>query len=346
MISKSTILKASRYNDWWGCKMSPLLAIGYGTAILAGDPIHEIVGGMLLILAGLVIGGIYASTINDITDLHDDILCGKENRISKIPRKYRWLFPIGSLAAGVVLAVYLLQLDPLTAILYAMPCLCFTLYSFEPFRLKRRGIWGVLADAVGAHLFPVLCIIAAVTMYGKSTINWPWFVLGGIWAFCFGLRGILWHQFQDRARDIQAGIYTFATAQTPKKFRAIPWIIIGVEILAFSGMMMLLQAYVTIPMLLIYLFILYYNGSRFGTRPGIIITPSGRANQIFMLDYYTLFFPLSLLIQIIGEPYVPLVLIIHLIIFPITPIQVLKNAYHIVKHIKWKVFQQNSSSAA
>jgi 1,4-dihydroxy-2-naphthoate octaprenyltransferase len=334
MISTSAIFKASRYNDWWGCKMSPLLAVGYGTAILSDKAVYQVAGGMVLILVGLVVGGIYASTINDINDLHDDSLCGKENRISKIPRKYRWLFSFGSLAAGVALALFLWQSDPLTSILYAMPCLCFTLYSFEPFRLKRRGLWGVLADAAGAHLFPVLCMIAAVSMYGKVAINWPWFILGGTWSFGFGLRGILWHQFQDRERDIQAGIHTYATRLSPTGFRVIPKVIIGIEMLAFSGMMVLLKAYVTIPLFLIYLWILYYNADRFGIKPGIIVTPAGRANQIFLLDYYIFFFPLALLIQIIGEPYGPLILIMHLIIFPLTPIRTLKTTYYIVKRIK------------
>ena len=40
MMSVRAIWKVTRCNDWWGCKMSPLLAVGYGTALLGGK--HDI----------------------------------------------------------------------------------------------------------------------------------------------------------------------------------------------------------------------------------------------------------------------------------------------------------------
>lgn len=324
-MKRSAILEASRYNDWWGCKMSPLVAVGYGTARLEGISFCQATGPILLLIAGLVAGGIYASSINDLSDMEEDRVAGKENRLGRIPARYRWLFPVGGLAAGVPLAFYLLRLDVLTAVLYAMPCLCFTLYSLRPFRLKKRGFWGVAADAAGAHLFPGLCLVAGTSALSSMPVDGYWFALVGIWSACFGLRGILWHQFQDRPYDLLLGLGTFATRHDPVRFRAVSLSIFLVEVAAFGGMMWMLRLPLALPFAALYLFLVYGRESRLGREPGIIVTMGHEANRILLLDYYVCFFPLSLLIGALDQPYAWILLLLYLIAFPLTPLQMLRD---------------------
>jgi len=330
MITKKNILEASRYNDWWGCKMSPLIAVGYGTAILAGVPLYRALAWIALVIGALVIGGVYASSLNDLSDLAEDMASGKTNRLSLILARYRWCFPVGALAVGVALAFYLLSLNVLTAILYAMPCLCFTLYSLKPFRLKTRGIWGVLADATGAHVFPSLCVVAGTSTLPGARIDWLWFSLVGVWAGCFGLRGILWHQFQDRARDMAVGLKTFATRRAPARFRLVPRVLMAVELAAFAAMIWMLQV---IPWAVgfgvIYLVLVTGRGRLLNLRTGIVHTHGDQARQIFMLDYYAFFFPVSILLSAIFQPYAWLLLLMHLVAFPLTPLQMLRDGYRI-----------------
>lgn len=331
MISKSQLFQVSRYNDWWGCKMSPLLAIGYGTALLSGADMNQAVPGLLLLLAALVIGGVYASTINDISDIREDAASGKQNRMGVIPVRSRWLFPLGALLSGGIIFFYLFFLDPLSGILYLMPCVSFSLYSLEPFRLKRRGAWGVLADASGAHLFPGLLMVAGTSAFCGTPVNWTWFIMVGIWSACFGLRGILWHQFQDRASDLRVGLNTFATRRDPNQFATPSLVITIIELSAFLFMVVLLQVYVALPFLVIYLVIVIFRDSHLGVKTGMIVTSGNKASQIFLLDYYTFFFPVSLLLSVLYQPYIPLILLAHLLLFPITPLQVFRNVFFLVR---------------
>lgn len=333
MMARTGILSVSRYNDWWGCKMAPLLAVGYGTAIAAQVPLYRAAGWIFLVIGALVVGGVYASTLNDLTDLGEDIRAGKTNRLSRIAPRYRWCFPVCALAAGVVLAFYLLARSPLTAVLYAMPCLCFTLYSVKPFRLKSRGLWGVLADACGAHLFPGLCLVAGTSTLSGAPVPWIWFMLVGVWSLCFGLRGILWHQFQDRARDLAVGLHTFATRHDPRRFRNTPRYIIILEVAAFTLMMWLVAAGWAVPLMACYGLVIYLRSRFLGLKTGLVLTEGGSARQIFLLDYYVLLFPLSLLLSAISQPFVWAFLLFHLIAFPLTPLQLLKDLYHVSRRL-------------
>ncbi len=326
MMSVRAIWKVTRCNDWWGCKMSPLLAVGYGTALLGGAPLPRALPCMLLLLGGLVAGGVYASAINDLSDIREDAASGKENRISRVAPRYRLLIPLGALTVGVVLAFYLLSVDVLTAILYALPCLSFTLYSLEPFRLKRRGFWGVLADASGAHIFPTLSMVAGTSAWCGMPIHWTWFCLAGLWSAGFGLRGILWHQFQDRACDLKVGIRTFATGRAPERMGPLSLVITVIELGAFAGMMIMTASYGALPLAALYLLLLLLR-RKGGLRTGMIVTDGPEARQILMLDYYTAAFPLAVLLGAITQPETLLILLGHFVLFPLTPFQLLKEGY-------------------
>src|SRR5690606_28795408 len=195
------IFKVFRTNEWWGNKVPAVLAIGYATSLKNDVRLIESLPSILLVFISIIVGAIYVSAINDLTDIDEDLKSGKSNRMAKIPSRYRWLIPIISAVIGV-LFFYLYLPDKLSACLYILPWISFSLYSFRPFRLKQRGIWGLIADASGAHLFISLLMVSHITYISKEPFDGLWFSLIGLWSLFFGLRGILWHQFYDREDEI------------------------------------------------------------------------------------------------------------------------------------------------
>src|SRR5690606_5871512 len=102
MVLRVKVVKAIRAAEWWEYKLPPILAIAYATSLFSDVPLYELTPFYLFYLASLVVGAIYVSFINDITDIDADLAAGKWNRMVGIPAKWRWLFPIGCVIIGVV----------------------------------------------------------------------------------------------------------------------------------------------------------------------------------------------------------------------------------------------------
>ena len=95
---------------------------------------------------------------------------------------------LGLGAAGL----WTLPWNPVGAGLLALNFLLPTIYSVPPFRLKERGLAGVVSDTCGSHVVPTL--FTAVSVLGSATWEQPLprsLVLAGAgWALCLGLRGM------------------------------------------------------------------------------------------------------------------------------------------------------------
>jgi 4-hydroxybenzoate polyprenyltransferase len=325
------ILKVIRSVEWWEYKLPPLLAIGYATAIKTDVDFLKSIYHLLFLLLSLIIGATYVSIINDLTDIKDDLASGKSNRIANINPSIRWVFPVICLLAGVF-CCYLMYPDWLSICLYIIPWISFSLYSFRPFRLKNRGVWGVIADACGSHIFTSLLMVSSMSYYGNQQVDWLWFNSTGIWALCYGLRGILWHQFYDRANDIKVGLNTFAVKTDSKSFKTKEIIIFSIEILAITVMLYSLHQLLPILFLLIYLLLAYIRTFKLKYKPILIIAPENSSYHMLMADYYQVFFPISLLCTaMVNNYYVLIALLIHLIIFPIKTLNSLKDLTYLIR---------------
>jgi hypothetical protein len=310
-------IKTIRATEWWGYKIAPLLAIGYATALKSGKGLAAASPYLLYIMLALALGAAYVSVINDITDMEEDLAIGKKNRMAGVAPSRRWIFPVAALLAG---AIYIASFYPhkLIMSLAVMPWIAFSCYSIPPIRLKKRGFWGVLADASGAHVFTSLFIVASMSYYTGQPIDRFWFCAVGIWALCYGLRGILWHMFFDRENDFASGTPTFATGIDPERFRPWGWLILAVEIAAL-GVMLWRIGYM-LPMVFLAFYLLYMIACwrRLGFRIVVILMPKGYPYPylIFLAEFYQVFFPLSLLIC--GAwvfPYDLAVLVAHVLLF-------------------------------
>lgn len=326
-------INAIRYHEWWENKLCPLLAIGYATILMGDVPFLQASVYFLFILTSVAVGAAYVCLINDLTDMKEDLQCGKPNRMAGLSPKARWIFPVACLLAGSIFFFYLMGHDLLSFILYPIPCIAFTLYSFEPFRLKRKGIWGALADASGSHIFTSLYVVAVMSYFTGQQINWIWFLAVGVWALCYGIRGILWHQFRDRDNDMQIGLKTFVTTQNPVTFYKKSRLIFSIEILALTVMLIEIGQLLCFLFLTLYGIIVWMRYSKKAQHIVLVQTPPSGNFQLLMMDYYQVLLPVSLLfIAIDQQATIILILILHLTLFPRRPWYLAKDTVHFLRY--------------
>ncbi|MGN7786116.1 UbiA family prenyltransferase [Niabella sp. 22666] len=318
-----------RSHDWWDYKLPPILAVGYATLLSGDKNIFDYYGYIALILLSVVVGAIYVSIINDVSDIDVDQKAGKNNKMASLPKVMRWLLPLACLSLGAGFIYFFYYPDILSCIFYTLPWIAFSMYSFPPFRLKNRGIWGVLADASGAHIFINLLMVSSLSYLSGQNINYGWLTAVLVWATCGGLRGILWHQFTDRGNDIQSGIETFATSRNPVGFKKIEWIILTIELAALALMLSMLHNLFVYVAMLAYLVLMLLRYKILGQQPIPILHNSNY--QILLLDFTDLFFPVALLLYAsINQPGTWIVLCAQLLLFPARWIMILKDVYRIL----------------
>lgn|SRR5690606_36391400 len=315
-----------RTADWWSNKLPTLLAVSYATALQAQIPLTgQFAPYIGFLLAAIVVGAIYVSLINDLTDIELDLANGKANRMATLPKPIRVLLPLTCLAIGVFFTLRLPQ-DDWSRLFYAMSWIVFSLYSFPPVRLKDRRWAGVLADAAGAHVFPSLFFVYALYSYGGAVPNTVWLVTIGFWALFHGLRGILWHQYQDRDGDLSSNIRTLAARIPPQAFRPIERMIFALETVGLLAILIQignLVVYLGFALYLISALIGYYA---YGIRAVMILSPKNGRYQLALQDFYQSYFPVSLLwVAVADQPSAWWILSFHIVLFPTTLVDIGKN---------------------
>lgn len=329
----------TRSHEWWDHKTPQVLSLAYATAILANVPLYNLLApGFLMIFASLIVIAVYASIINDFTDLEIDRACDKSNMMDKLKPGMRLLLLFVSLALVLTAAAFIYP-NIYGVIFYLMIAVSISLYSFEPVRFKKRGIWGIISCASAEHFFPVLFSIAVITWYSNSKIDGYWLCAAGALSLIYGIRSILWHQFLDKENDMTSGIRTFAANIEPVSFKKWSRIIIVAEWVALLAVLSHLQLWLPVVFLLIYIVVILLRAKLFHSHIITVITPKEGYFQLLMLDYYSLFFPVSLLIySAFKHPIDWIVLVIHLVLFHKILWYNLKDGYYISKKILQKVF--------
>jgi hypothetical protein len=329
-------LKFTRYAEWWEYKLVPLLSVGYATLLLNNYPLDQAIPRLIFLLLAIITGAIYVSVINDLTDIREDARAGKSNRMAGLSPLWRGIIVSTCLTAGIAFG-YQIWPDRLSLFFYAMAWIVFSLYSLPPVRLKKRGIWGVFCDASGAHLFPTLLIASNLTYYMHVEANLLWYLAIGTWALCYGLRGILWHQFYDRENDIRSGTTTFASRTEPGNFKITERLIFGLETATFILLLFYIVNIWIVLSICAYIVLVLIRRQGFNYRICLIISPASAPYQLIMNDYYLVLFPLSLLFTAaLHYKYGWIVLCIHLLLFPKKAILIAKDLLIFSKKIRVK----------
>jgi len=231
-----SLFEPIRANCWWEHKLSPVLATIYATAALSRISFPSLWPVVALALLALIVCASYVSVLNDLTDAEDDQASGKPSRWPGQSRIYPALLLAACLAAGCSFLL-LWRKDKYVFSAYLLCWLAFTLYSARPFRLKVRGVWGVLADASGAHLFPTLFAVFLLYHWTRAEQTAAWVLVIALWSFAAGVRGILWHQLEDAVSDRKIGLRTFACLHGTKAAERLALLALLLESAAFMAML-------------------------------------------------------------------------------------------------------------
>jgi 4-hydroxybenzoate polyprenyltransferase len=328
----------TRSHEWWDYKTPQVLSLAYATVLIANASMFEMLKpGFLTVFLSLVAMALYASIINDFTDLEIDLACGKSNMMQNLKPVFRLLLVLASLVVVIIAAAFIYP-NIYGVIFYLLITLSISLYSFHPVRLKKRGIWGVISCASAEHLFPTLFSIAVIAFYAHFKLNVWWLIAAGTLSLMYGIRGILWHQFLDRDNDIQSNTKTFAATTTPQLFNKYIYLIMAIELIALATVLMLMNLIYPILFLGLYLFYLILQKLLFSTKVIVIISPKNEDFQILMQDYYILFLPVSLLLfAAVKQPLGWVVLVIHLLLFHQRLIVIMQDGLYITRRLFYKI---------
>jgi len=318
-----------RTNEWWEYKFPPVLAVGYMVIVNSGHTFISLSFVLVILLLSLITGAAYVSMLNDATDITDDEVAGKKNRMARFSNFKKSCLVAIPLLSGLCFTIYYAS-DILTMLLYFSSYLCFTLYSLPPVRLKKRGVSGIFADAAGSQLFPTLCVAAFLFFKTQQPVNYYLIICIGAWSMCFGLRGILWHQFHDLEKDLLSGTKTIVQSLNKKEIHITGTVLIYIEFLTFAILLFTFKLLLPAIMLLIYFLYLAGLYKKWKVRT-ILIRPTQDAYRIFMNEYYQVFLPLSILVSVVlKQPSMLVILCVHILLFPANTIRICRELLFLI----------------
>jgi UbiA prenyltransferase family protein len=303
-----------RADEWWEYKLVPVLSAFYATALVLHVAVISLWPGALALLLSIAAAAVYASVINDVTDRADDVRAGKRNRVAERSRSIVAALLAATVCAGFIFG-WLCRDDARLLSCYLAIWVAFSLYSFPPFRFKKRGFPGVLCDAAGAHLFPALVAVFIACRGAQRAVSGAWVASVAVWALAYGLRGILWHQLTDVENDRAAGVRTFARRH-PRAAPAIgTFAVFPVEVGALAAMLWQIRSPWPPAFLALYVLYAIRSARRWQTTP-VVVVPKPRF-FIVMHEFYSDLFPVALLIAaVVRDRRDLVVLAVHVLIFP------------------------------
>lgn len=307
-------LQIIRYKDWWVYKITPLLAVAYGTLYLT-DQIPDLSIHFLLLLFSIITGAVYVSIINDLTDLKSDKVAEKNNSLAGMSKIQIYIL---LLLICMVFSVLLFLLNNYSnaAIWYCAAILSYSLYSFPPFRFKERGWIGALADALGANCFPAAFVIAYFSAIANTAVNPIWFISVAFWSLSYGLRGIIWHQYFDKKNDEASGVFTLIRQFSSPQVKFLVKTLFVIELFAVISILNLFHSEILYSFLGLYLLQLFYKKMSYEMEISLALTEH-KYFHLLLFEYYEFFMPLGFLAIIIEKnPQAYILLIIHLFLFP------------------------------
>lgn len=307
----------TRSYDWWEPKITLIISMGI-LAIYLYSTIPPADGLLFLlpIICFTIVGAVYVSLINDLTDLEEDLRAGKENRLQRYSSNIRTGL-VSASVIGIIVFIYLFLSYPIGLGFLIGSWIVFTLYSFPPVRLKARGGWGVLADSLGAHVFPAMGIFAIVSDFLIQSVDWYALTFIGLWSLFYGFRGILGHQYVDRKHDEMVGLHTFAIQFSIHKMKRIELPLFLVELFLLIGMLLYFQIYLLLVLLGIYFLYILILKLRVGIQYILVLHPERPNWNILMATYYQVFLPAGLIYLLaISYTWVYLLLPLFLVLFP------------------------------
>jgi hypothetical protein len=308
-----------------------MLAVVYMAMVQSRIPFFQVLQLISVPTIAVVLGAIYVSLLNDATDTAEDVKAGKKNGMIGYTPIQRIVIVLSPVVLGFGVLAMSGDFFSWPNLFYLAAYISFTLYSVNPFRLKKRGVAGLIAEALGSEMLPVLFLVSCFYRDAKLDIQ-PWlFVFLGTWFFCFGLRGILWHQFDDSENDKVSGLQTVVQQLNSSRFSRISICIVSIELAAFFAYVICNRLFLVMPGLIFYLIYIQLLAKKNGVEQ-TIIKPKTKPYRIFLFDYYRIFFPVFVLIAGMSDRLINIFgLLFHLFLFQSTITSVFKELVQLLR---------------
>jgi 4-hydroxybenzoate polyprenyltransferase len=299
--------------------------------------------------------GFLGYLINDWTDIDENKRQGKTNAASSLSFEVRGTLLLLSITLAISPWTMLL-FDKVTTTLLALQILSYMLYSVAPFRIKERGLWGVLLDAFYAHLLPTALVAYTFSvLYPQATqvplVSIFFFV---VWVTAIGVRNIIMHQLADFEADERAGVKTFASGLgKDKTIRFKNLLLVPLELI------FLLLTLSSLPGLrmLAYLFPIYmlYVFYRESHRLKRVLREGGNVEQnrhdffsdVVLNEFYEKWLPVILLLTQIKNPVFWLLLLAHVLLFAGNTVRFVEDLwfiFHVIvmqlKYLVWLLYHR------
>lgn len=325
-----------RISNWWHYKAAPLMAFIYAKAYINVIAPLELASVALVFFVAVVGIASLGHFINDIADIKEDERSGKENFVSKL-NKNQIILSIVLLLLLSVLPWFYLKIDAFIIGLLILQLVLFLVYSFKPFRLKKRHLWGVVADTLYGQIIPALVVLAVFSYYGHSLVLFhpinPFSFVLIFWLFCKGGRNIILHQLDDRKTDKYVGTNTFVVKfGCVFSLNLINRIILPLEFVSFA-FLLYFASNVFAYFYLFFAAFLVFTFFKFSLWKVFVLPPRQmRFKFLFFLnDFYEDWLTVVMLAYLISlNSFFVFYLIIHLLLFPKTVVNFVKDINHFI----------------
>lgn len=282
-----------RSDTWWNFKTPIFLGVAYLSALVGNVPFATAWPAFVGCVLALIPLASFVCVINDITDERADRAAGKSNRMAGRSTIFKVFWLAACLVSGAAAAWFSFRNNEPALLLYAANWLAFVFYSLPPIRLKERGFAGVLADALGGTVLPVLWWVLLANPVSSALF----LAVAGTWSLAFGLRGILYHQTVDIALDQSSGVETFAVrVGLPKLRRLVVGVIFPAELLTLASLLWMSGSAFAVPILSVYGFTQFALWKWLRIRN--VVVDAGERTRLVLLKYYQLWFPLTFILSL------------------------------------------------
>lgn len=228
--------KRLRLSNPWNYKAPVLMSVTYLAMSWLGFQLLEALQTFAWSLCAILGIAGFGYLSNDLGDRAADQKAGKANLVAKLSPIHIMVLLALFLALALLPWILYFPMNAFTVALLGAEFLLFVLYVLPPFRLKERGLLGVVTDALYAHALPAILALATLTLLaGKPLREGTLLFLGlGLWQVFLGMRNILLHQLKDAENDRKAGLHTWVTRRGEASVVAgLGKIIVPLELLAW-----------------------------------------------------------------------------------------------------------------
>lgn len=247
-----------RLSKPWKYKVPLIIAFAYFLLLVGNvDPFHATMSFFAAIATTIGFMG-FGYLTNDLADRKKDELAGKSNGTSNLSSISIVLLLLTFLAAALLPWMYL-PMDGISWLCIILELVLFVLYAFPPFRLKERGFFGVIADALYAHVVPGFLASWTFYLVGNEHYEhfWIFAIVLTVWQFFSGCRNILSHHYLDFDNDQASGTKTVATGIGKEKVHQLMTrVFIPLEVLSLLFFLAIVQLKIDYLVLVVLLFLM------------------------------------------------------------------------------------------